>query len=152
LREVIAASQLLLDDWQVAADVWSVTSFAELAREAREIERWNRLHPDDQRRGSYVSECLPGNAPIVAATDYVCAYPDLVASFVDAPYRSLGTDGFGRSDNRASLRRFFEIDRQHIVVAALYALAEAGSVAQEVVAAALGKYEIDRDLSAPWAR
>jgi pyruvate dehydrogenase E1 component len=152
LREVLAASQLLADDWQVTADVWSVTSFSELARDAREVERWNRLHPNDRRRDSYVAKCLAGNAPIVAATDYVCAYPDLVASFVDAPYRSLGTDGFGRSDNRASLRRFFEIDRQHIVVAALYALAEAGSVTHQVVAAAINKYEIDENLSAPWLR
>jgi len=152
LREVIAASELLLDDWQVTADVWSVTSFAELARDARAIERWNRLHPNDQRRDSYLAECLPGSAPIVAATDYVCAYPDLVASFVDAPYRSLGTDGFGRSDNRACLRRFFEIDRQYIVVAALYALAEQRAVAQQVVAAALAKYAIDKDLPAPWVR
>jgi pyruvate dehydrogenase E1 component len=126
LREVIAASQLLADDWQVSADVWSVTSFSELAREARDVGRWNRLHPKAHCRNSYVAECLAGDTPVVAATDYVCAYPDLVAPFVNAPYRSLGTDGFGRSDNRAALRRFFEIDRQHIVVAALYALAEAG--------------------------
>jgi len=152
LREVVAASQLLADDWQVSADVWSVTSFTELAREARDAERWNRLHPADRRRESYVAECLTGDAPVVAATDYVCAYPDLVASFVDAPYRSLGTDGFGRSDNRASLRRFFEIDRQHIVVAALYALAEAGTVAHDIVSAALKKYEIDTELTAPWVR
>ena len=152
LREVIAASQLLVDDWQVSADVWSVTSFTELARDARATERWNRLHPKDRRRNSYVAECLPGDVPVVAATDYVCAYPDLVASFVRAPYRSLGTDGFGRSDNRASLRRFFEIDRQHIVVAALYTLAEAGTVTHDVVAAAVEKYEIDADLTAPWVR
>jgi pyruvate dehydrogenase E1 component len=82
----------------------------------------------------------------------VCAYPDLVASFVDASYRSLGTDGFGRSDNRASLRRFFEVDRQHIVVAALYGLAETGTVTHDVVAAAIKKYEINTDLSAPWLR
>jgi pyruvate dehydrogenase E1 component len=152
LREVIAASQLLADHWQVSADVWSVTSFTELARDARDVERWNRLHPGERSRKSYVAECLPGGAPVVAATDYVCAYPDLVASFVDAPYRSLGTDGFGRSDNRAALRRFFEVDRQHIVVAALYSLVDAGTVIHDVVAAAIKKYEINSDLSAPWVR
>jgi len=150
LREVIAAAQLLTDDWQVSADIWSVTSFTELARDARYVERWNRLHPQERRRLSYIGECLAGDAPVVAATDYVRAYPDLVASFVDARYRSLGTDGFGRSDNRASLRRFFEVDRQHIAVAALYALAEAGSVAHDVVAAAIEKYALDGDLAAPW--
>jgi pyruvate dehydrogenase E1 component len=152
LREVIAASQLLADHWQVSADVWSVTSFSELARDGREVERWNRLHPREHRRNSYVAECLTGQAPVVAATDYVRAYPDLVAAFVDAPYQSLGTDGFGRSDNRAALRRFFEVDRQHIALAALYALAEAGMVAHDVVAAAIEKYEIDPNLAEPWKR
>jgi pyruvate dehydrogenase E1 component len=88
----------------------------------------------------------------VATTDYVCAYPDLVASFIDAPYLSLGTDGFGRSDSRAQLRRFFEVDRQHIAVAGLYALAENGTVAHDVVAKAIEKYAINPDLSAPWTR
>jgi pyruvate dehydrogenase E1 component len=152
LREVIAASQLLAHDWRVSADVWSVTSFSELAREARDAERWNRLHPQDSRRSSYVAKCLAGDAPVVAATDYVCAYSDLVASFVDAPYLSLGTDGFGRSDNRAALRRFFEVDRQHIAVAALYALAENRTVSHDVVAAAIKKYELNTDLTAPWVR
>jgi pyruvate dehydrogenase E1 component len=152
LREVIAASQMLADDWQVAPEVWSVTSFSELAREARDTERWNRLHPKEVRRISYVAQCLAGSAPIVAATDYVCAYADLVASFVDAPYSSLGTDGFGRSDNRAQLRRFFEVDRQHIVVAALYALTASGITTPDVVAKAIAKYGIDADLTAPWTR
>jgi pyruvate dehydrogenase E1 component len=129
-----------------------VTSFTELARDAREVERWNRLHPTERRRSSYVAECLAGDTPVVAATDYVCAYPDLVAPFIDAPYRSLGTDGFGRSDNRAALRRFFEVDRQHIAVAALHALAEAGTVAHDVVAAAITRYDININLAAPWVR
>jgi pyruvate dehydrogenase E1 component len=152
LREVIAASQMLVDEWQISADVWSVTSFSELARDAHEVERWNRLHPKEPRRNSHVADCLAGDAPVVAATDYVRAYPDLVAPFIDAPYRSLGTDGFGRSDNRTALRRFFEIDRQHLVVAALYALAEAGTATHDVVEAAIRKYEIDTDLAAPWRR
>jgi pyruvate dehydrogenase E1 component len=150
LREVIAASQLLADDWQVSADVWSVTSFSELAREARNIERWNRLHPTAQRKRSFVAQCLAGDAPVIAATDYVRAYPDLVASFVEATYVSLGTDGFGRSDNRAALRRFFEVDRQHIAVAALNELAEDGVVPRDTVMAAIVKYDINADLAAPW--
>jgi pyruvate dehydrogenase E1 component len=150
LREVIAASQLLAEDWRVTADVWSVTSFSELAREARYVGRWNRLHPGERPRKSYVAECLTGDVPVVAATDYVCAYPDLVASFVDAPFRSLGTDGFGRSDNRASLRTFFEVDRHHIVVAALYSLVEPGTVTTDVVTAAIHKYAVKTDSPAPW--
>ena len=152
LREVIAASQLLTDDWNITSDVWSVTSFSELAREARQVERWNRLHPREPRRTSYVAACLPGGAPVVAATDYVCAYPDMVANFIQSTYRSLGTDGFGRSDNRASLRNFFEVDRWHIVVASLYSLVEAGTVAADVVAAAITKYAVKPELSPPWLR
>jgi pyruvate dehydrogenase E1 component len=150
LREVIAAAQLLVDHWQVSADVWSVTSFSELAREARCVERWNRLHPTGERKHTFVAQCLAGDAPVVAATDYVHAYPDLVAGFIKAPYVSLGTDGFGRSDNRAALRRFFEVDRHHIAVGALYQLAEVGTVSHEIVSAAIVKYAIDAELAAPW--
>jgi pyruvate dehydrogenase E1 component len=152
LREVIAAAQLLLDDWQIAAEIWSVTSFSELAREAREAERWSRLHPKAECKRSFVARCLEGNAPVIAATDYVCAYSDLIARFVEAPYVSLGTDGFGRSDNRTALRRFFEVDRYHVAVAALHALAETGGVNHDVVEAALLKYAINVDLVAPWLR
>jgi pyruvate dehydrogenase E1 component len=150
LREVIAAAELLERDWQVSAEVWSVTSFSELAREAREVERWNRLHPNGQRKRSHVSECLEGDAPVIAATDYLCAYPDLIARFINAPYVSLGTDGFGRSDNRTALRRFFEVDRHHITVAALYSLAETGVTSTKTVAAAIEKYAINAEVSAPW--
>jgi hypothetical protein len=119
LREVIAAAELLQHDWQVASDVWSATSYSELARDAREVERWNRLHPEAPRRASHVQACLGGDLPIVAASDYVRAWPQLVASHAGAPFVALGTDGFGRSDTRAELRRFFEIDRHQIVLAAL---------------------------------
>jgi pyruvate dehydrogenase E1 component len=150
LREAIAASELLLQDWQIRAEVWSATSFSELAREARETERWNRLHPKQPRRCSYVRECLEGKAPIVAATDYVCAYPQLIATYVDAQFVSLGTDGFGRSDTRASLRRFFEVDRYHITVAALYALARNGDLSTDTAARAIEKYGIAPETHAPW--
>ena len=152
LREVITAAAMLSVDWGVDAEVWSVTSFAELAREARQIERENRLHPLAKARNSYVAECLSGAAPIVAATDYVAAYAGLIACFVRAPFTSLGTDGFGRSDTRTALRRFFEVDRYHVVVAALHSLSNSGALGPGKSAAAIDRYGIDRDVQAPWSR
>ncbi|HEX6795928.1 MAG TPA: alpha-ketoglutarate dehydrogenase [Casimicrobiaceae bacterium] len=151
LREVIAGAELLRDDWQVACDVWSATSFTELAREAREVERWNRLHPHDEVRTSHVARCLPGTAPVIAATDYVRAYPQLIASYVGAPFVALGTDGFGRSDTRTALRAYFEVDRHSIVVAALDALARQGTIARSVVADAIARYRIAIEDRPPWA-
>jgi pyruvate dehydrogenase E1 component len=150
LREVIAAAELLSQDWQVASEVWSATSFTELSREAREIERWNRLHPLESPRVSYISRSLSGERPIVAASDYVCAYPQLIAPYLDAPYVALGTDGFGRSDTRPVLRRFFEVDRHHITLAALQALARRGEVPAAHAAAAIDRYKIDCQTAAPW--
>ena len=150
LREVIAAAVLLQDDWQVSSEVWSVTSFSELAREARAVERDNRLHPEREPRASHVSASLAGRAPVVAATDYVRAYPQLIAAYVDAPFIALGTDGFGRSDTRAALRRFFEVDCHHVAVAALHALSRSGAVDASVVAAAIERYAIDTSLAEPW--
>ena len=153
LREVIVAAELLAQEWQVSSEVWSVTSFSELAREAHDVERWNRLHPRQPRKQSFIEQCLEGSkAPIVAATDYVRAYPGMVASFVRAPFVMLGTDGFGRSDTRAALRRFFEVDRQHIAVAALRALADAGELNEDLVAEAIARYGLDTHSAAPWTR
>jgi pyruvate dehydrogenase E1 component len=152
LREVIAAADLLRNDWHVASEVWSVTSFSELAREAREVERSNRLRRTEAPATSHVARCLAGRAPVVAATDYVCAYAQLIGSYIDARFVALGTDGFGRSDTRTALRSFFENDRRHVVVAALHALANQGTLARGVVAAALERYGIDRDVDAPWTR
>ena len=152
LREVIAAAAMLSVDWGVDAEVWSVTSFAELAREARQIERENRLHPLGKARTSYVAECLAGSAPVIAATDYVAAYAGLIACFVDAPFTSLGTDGFGRSDTRTALRRFFEVDRHHVVVAALHSLSNSGALGPGKADAAIDRYGIDRDAQSPWSR
>ena len=152
LLEVIAARELLWSDWQVPTEVWSVTSFSELARDAREIERWSRLHPEDPPRLSYVRSCLPGKAPVVAATDYVCAYAQSIAPYLEAPLVALGTDGFGRSDTRAGLRRFFEVDRHSVALAALYALSRTGDVSRATVAAAITRYGIDSSVSAPWLR
>jgi pyruvate dehydrogenase E1 component len=150
LREVIAAAQLLADDWNVASDVFSVTSFSELAREAREIARRNRLHPDAPAQRSHVATLLDGPAPIVAATDYVRAYPELVASHVDARFVALGTDGFGRSDTRAELRRFFEVDRHQVAIAALDALAGEQAIERRTLSDAIRRYGIDADRAAPW--
>nr|MDP9062074.1 alpha-ketoglutarate dehydrogenase [Pseudomonadota bacterium] len=126
VREAQAAAQLLAEDWQVEAEVFSVTSFSELARDARDVERWNRLHPQQPARRSHLAECLPKGAPVVAVSDYVRAVPQMLGSYVDSAYTVLGTDGFGRSDTRAALRDFFEVDRHHIVLAALTALVEQG--------------------------
>ena len=152
LREVIAAADMLRDDWQVTSEVWSVTSFSELAREARDVERANRLRPGVPPGSSHVEQCLAGTAPVVAATDYVRAYPQLIASYLAARFVTLGTDGFGRSDTRTALRDFFENDRRHVTVAALHALAQQGGVPQGAVGTALERYGIDANAGAPWTR
>lgn len=152
LREVLAAADMLAEDWNVSSEVWSVTSFSELAREAREVERWNRLHPGLERRASYVEECLPGPVPIVAATDYVRAYPQLIGTYVSAPFIVLGTDGFGRSDTRDALRHFFEVDRSQIVLTALSALARDQAVFRDLPAKAMERYLLKPEESPPWNR
>jgi pyruvate dehydrogenase E1 component len=128
--------------------VWSVTSFTELRRDGIEVERWNMLHPTEEPRRAYVSECL-GEGPVVASTDYIRAYPDQIRQWVPGRYRVLGTDGYGRSDSRRALRRFFEVDRHYVVVAALKQLAEEGSVEPERVRKAIERYEIDADAPMP---
>ena len=150
VREAQAAAQLLADDWQVASEVFSVTSFSELAREAREVERWNRLHPQGDKRCSHVNECLPKGAPVIAVSDYVRAVPQMIASYLDSSYTVLGTDGFGRSDTRAALRDFFEVDRHHIVLAALTALVEQGRLAREVCQQAIERYGLQTERAGSW--
>jgi pyruvate dehydrogenase E1 component len=152
LREAIAAADLLAEDWGVDAEVWSATSFSELAREARETERWSRLHPAEPPRVSHVAACLDGRAPVVAATDYVRAYPQLIAPYVQARFVALGTDGFGRSDTRSKLRRFFEVDRHHITLAGLEALARQGQAKRSTLSEAIARYGLDTDAPAPWTR
>ena len=150
LREVIAAAGLLRDDWHIASEVWSATSFSELAREAREVERFNRLHPDQPQRQSHVARCLAGDAPVVAASDYVRAWPQSIAGSFDAPFTVLGTDGFGRSDTRAALRNFFEVNCHHIVLATLDALTRAGRIDRALCAQAILRYGIDTEADASW--
>ena len=150
LREVMAAAELLRKDFGVDSEVWSVTSFAELAREARTVERDNRLQPSRRAEASHVERCLRGNAPVIAASDYVRAYPQLIASYVDAPFVALGTDGFGRSDTRTALRGFFEVDRRHIVLAALTALGRSDAARRKAAQDAIERYSIDVASPPPW--
>ena len=147
LREVLAAADLLADDWGIVADVWSVTSFTELRRDGIEVDRWNLLHPTEEQRTSFVEQSL-GNrrGPVVASTDYVRTFADQIRTWVPREYRVLGTDGFGRSDYRRALRRFFEVDRHAIAVAALHSLGD------KRVAEAMGRYGIDPAAAPPWAR
>ena len=123
LHQALRAQQMLAESYDVAADVWSATSFQQLRNDALDVERWNRLHPDAEQRVAYVTQCLaPSEGPIVAATDYLKAVPDMIARWVDRPYTVLGTDGFGRSDTRDALRTHFEVNAEHIAYAALHGL------------------------------
>ncbi|ROT98663.1 pyruvate dehydrogenase (acetyl-transferring), homodimeric type [Marinobacter sp. R17] len=150
LNEVREAAKLLRDDYSVASDVWSVTSFNELARDGQHVDRWNKLHPDDKAKQSYVTKCLEKQkGPVVASTDYMKLYADQIRRWVPTHYEVLGTDGFGRSDTRERLRSFFEVDRYHVVVAALSALSVDGDIKQEQVLDAMRKYGIDRNKPNP---
>ena len=152
LREVLAAAELLEADWGVAADVWSATSFTELRRDGLAAERWNLLHPEDKPRPSYVEACFAKRkGPVIAASDYIKTFADQIRPFVprDRVYRVLGTDGFGRSDSRAKLREFFEVNRAFVTVAALKALAEQGEGKLKTVTEAIRKYGIDPDKPDP---
>jgi pyruvate dehydrogenase E1 component len=150
LREVIAAADLLERDFQVSADVWSVTSFNELRRNGLDVERWNMLHPQEKPRSSYVTDQLSGReGPIIAATDYMRSYAEQIRPYLDARYSVLGTDGFGRSDMRSQLRKFFEVNRYYVAIAALKALADEGAIKPEIVSQAMNKYKIDPDKPNP---
>ena len=150
LREVIAAADLLAEDWGVASDIWSVPSFTELRREAIEVERWNLLHPTEAPRRSHVETCLTGRpGPVIAATDYMRLFADQIRTWVPGRYKVLGTDGYGRSDYRRKLRHFFEVDRHWVTVAALKALAEEGTVKPKVVAEAIARYGLDSEKPNP---
>ena len=153
LREVIAAADLLEKDWGIAADTWSAPSFTLLARDGQDAERWNMLNPTSKTpRVPFVSQSLQASqGPVIAATDYMRTYAEQIRAFMpkDRSYKVLGTDGFGRSDTRAKLREFFEVNRYFVTVAALKALAEAGSIDVDVVAKAIQKYAIDPNKTNP---
>jgi len=150
LREVIAAGELLMEDFDIPTDIWSVTSFNELRRNALEVERWNQRHPLEERKRPYVEQCFgdrPG--PYVAATDYMKIVADQIHRWVPGRFVSLGTDGYGRSDARKALRTHFEVDKHSIVVTTLKALADDGVLDQNTVVAAIEKYGIDPDRPDP---
>ncbi|PHV08840.1 pyruvate dehydrogenase (acetyl-transferring), homodimeric type [Janthinobacterium sp. BJB412] len=152
LRESIAAAELLQNDWNIAADIWSAPSLTLVAREGQDAERWNLVNPGKEQRVPYATACLQGTeGPIIATTDYIRAFAEQIRAFVpkDRTYRVLGTDGFGRSDSRAKLREFFEVNRYYITVAALKSLAEEGKVAVSVVEQAIAKYGIDANKPNP---
>jgi pyruvate dehydrogenase E1 component len=150
LREVLAAADLLEKDYGVAADVFSATSFSELRRDALAIERWNLLHPDEEPRRTYVQELLGDRTgPFIAATDYMKTVADQIRQWVPGRYAVLGTDGFGRSDSRAELRRFFEVDRHYVAIATLKALADDGKVEAKVVSQAMQSFGIDAEKPNP---
>lgn len=150
LREVIAAAEILKKEYNVHADIWSVTSFNELRREALSVTRWNMLHPTEPEKVSHVENCFKARkGPIVAATDYMKIYADQIREFVPGKYRVLGTDGFGRSDTREKLRHFFEVDRFYITVAALKALSEEGKISNQQIVQAIEKYGIDPERPDP---
>jgi pyruvate dehydrogenase E1 component len=151
LREVIAAADLLRKDFGVAADIWSCPSFNELRRDGLAAERWNLLHPTEPPRSSYVEECLATHTgPVVAATDYMRAFAEQIRPYVPSRYLCLGTDGFGRSDYRVALRKFFEVNRHYVAIAALKLLADEGAVPKAKVSEAITKYGIDPDSPPPW--
>ncbi|CAN5284260.1 pyruvate dehydrogenase (acetyl-transferring), homodimeric type [soil metagenome] len=150
LREVLAAAELLEKEFDVPVDVWSVTSFSELRREALAADRWNTLHPEDEARTPWIVECFDKRrGPFIAATDYMKIVPDQIRKWVPGHYAVLGTDGFGRSGSRSALREFFEVDRHHIVVAALKALVDEDKVDAATVATAIDRFEIDPEKANP---
>jgi len=153
LREVIAAAELLKEDFDVLADVWSATSFTELRRDGIAVDRFNMLHPTEPQREAYVTTKLKGRGgPVIASTDYVRSFADQIRAWVPRSYRVLGTDGYGRSDYRKALRSFFEVDRYHVAVAALKALADERTIEPSIVSDALRRYDIDPETPIPTSK
>jgi len=151
LREVREAAIILREEFNVGADVWSVTSFNELRREGLAVERWNRLNPTKKPRTTYIEQCLSkSSAPVIASTDYMKLFADQIRQWVPSKeYKVLGTDGFGRSDSRKKLRHFFEVDRHFIVIAALETLVARGEIKPKVVADAIKRFGIDPEKANP---
>ena len=150
-QAAMTARDLLSTEWGIAADAWSVTSYKSLREDAISVERWNRLHPADPERIPHVTDCLAhSEGPIVAVTDYMRSVPDQVARWMPRRFVSLGTDGFGRSDTREVLRRHFEVDAAHVVVAVLRCLAAEGVIPAGTVGEAIDRYGIDTAAADPW--
>jgi pyruvate dehydrogenase E1 component len=150
LRECIAGAEILAREFNIPSDIYSAPSFSELRREALEVERWNRLHPGETAKVPYVTQALSkAVGPFIAATDYMRAWPDMIRQWVPGRFVTLGTDGFGRSDARAALRKHFEVDAKNIVYASLQALAEEGAIDKGTLKAALAKLGLDPDKPDP---
>jgi pyruvate dehydrogenase E1 component len=150
LNEALRAQKILAEKYQVAADVWSVTSYNELRRDALEVERWNRLHPASPAKTPHIVDALQGsNGPIVAASDYIKALPDQLAPWLHGRLNTLGTDGFGRSENREHLRKFFEISAESIAQAALSALARDGKIDAARAEAAIAELGVNAEAPNP---
>ena len=156
LEEVIHAADLLKADFGIEADIWSCPSFTQLGRDAMEVERFNRLNPTGEQKVAFVAQQLKGhNGPVIASTDYIRNFADRIRHAIpkeNGEFVVLGTDGFGRSDSRANLRSFFEVDRYHVVVAALNALANQGVIEKKTVQVAIDKYGIKTDVEPSWKR
>ena len=151
LRETLAAAELLQTDWDVSADIWSVTSFTELRRDGLSVDRHNTYNPDAEEQSTWVEQCLRStNGPIIAATDYMRAVPDMIRTWVPRRYVTLGTDGYGRSDTRKSLRDFYEVDRFHITLATLKALVADGIIKKSILSQAIKKYDLKGHRPNPW--
>jgi pyruvate dehydrogenase E1 component len=151
LLEIIAAQKLLKEDFNIVADVWSCTSFNELRRDGISTARWNMLHPDEPKKRSYVEQCLSNTeGPVIAATDYMRIFADQIRPYIpNKNYDVLGTDGFGRSDTREKLRDFFEVDRRYVVVAALSAMLNEGTIPKKTVIDAIKKYGVNPNKPEP---
>jgi pyruvate dehydrogenase E1 component len=153
LSQALKAQEILAERYGVAADVWSATSYKELRREALAAERWNRLHPAEEPRVPYVARVLSAHpGPVVAVSDYMKLVPDQIAPWVPGGLTSLGTDGFGRSETREGLRRFFEVDAEHVALAALSRLARDGAIDRETAARAVGELGLDPEVPDPILR
>tara|TARA_B100000609_G_C17094726_1_gene371215 strand:- start:247 stop:840 length:594 start_codon:yes stop_codon:yes gene_type:complete len=150
LREIISAAEILSKDYNIDSDVWSVTSFNELRRDGMETERWNLLNPDEKRKKSYVQKCLEKrDGPIIAASDYTRSFSDQIRPYTNKPFYSFGTDGYGRSDTRKNLRKFFEVDKEHVVTYGLSVLAKEQLIASKYATEAVKKYKIDPNKPMP---
>jgi pyruvate dehydrogenase E1 component len=150
LNEAVKAQQILEEEFDVATDVWSITSFKELHRDGEEIERWNRMHPTEKPKIPYVTECLTNEVGVfVVVSDYVKALPESIARWFPKPPAALGTDGFGRSEARAELRDFFEVDARHIVVATLFELGKEKKIKPDVVEKAMKRFKINSEKANP---
>ena len=151
LREIISGAEILQNEYGIDSEIWSVTSFNELARNGMETERYNLLNPDEKNKASYVEQCLgQSNSPVLAASDYMRSHSEQIRPFVKNSFYSLGTDGFGRSDTRKNLRNFFEVDSKHIVVSSLYTLYEDKKVPLQTLEKAISKYNFNNNKNNPW--